>query len=48
MVFERCVTAYSTAGDFDVWHRVVQAVTNNEELQQHAAEKVFKVCEFCV
>jgi len=33
----------TVAGDFvseDVWHRVVQIVTNNEELQSYAAEKV--------
>jgi len=33
----------TVAGDYvseDVWHRVVQIVTNNEELQPYAAEKV--------
>eukprot|EP01083_Nonionella_stella_P195358 719705_1 len=33
----------TVAGDYvseDVWHRVVQIVTNNEELQSYAAEKV--------
>ncbi len=37
----------SQAGDFvsdDVYYRVVQIVTNNEEIQKHAAELVFKVC----
>eukprot|EP00667_Euglena_gracilis_P001518 EG_transcript_1519 len=35
----------SQAGDFvsdDVYHRVVQIVTNNEEIQKHAADLVFK------
>eukprot|EP00485_Elphidium_margaritaceum_P005923 CAMPEP_0202695802 /NCGR_PEP_ID=MMETSP1385-20130828/9289_1 /ASSEMBLY_ACC=CAM_ASM_000861 /TAXON_ID=933848 /ORGANISM="Elphidium margaritaceum" /LENGTH=955 /DNA_ID=CAMNT_0049351879 /DNA_START=71 /DNA_END=2938 /DNA_ORIENTATION=- len=34
----------TVAGDYvseDVWHRVVQIVTNHEELQAYAAEKVF-------
>lgn len=36
----------SQAGDFvsdDVYHRVVQIVTNNEDVQKHAADLVFKV-----
>lgn len=36
------------AGDFvseDVWHRVVQIVTNNENLQQYAAEKVYEALQ---
>eukprot|EP00668_Euglena_longa_P034438 GGOE01044249.1.p1 GENE.GGOE01044249.1~~GGOE01044249.1.p1 ORF type:complete len:1043 (+),score=273.23 GGOE01044249.1:467-3130(+) len=35
----------SQAGDFvsdDVYHRVVQIVTNNEDIQKHAADLVFK------
>jgi len=35
----------TVAGDFvseDVWHRVVQIVTNNESLQHYAAEKVYE------
>ena len=34
------------AGDFvaeDVWHRIIQVVTNNEELQSYTAEKCFEV-----
>jgi AP-2 complex subunit alpha len=36
------------AGDFvseDVWHRVVQLVTNNPAMQQYAARNVAKVLE---
>ncbi|ETO31381.1 hypothetical protein RFI_05740, partial [Reticulomyxa filosa] len=35
----------TVAGDFvteDVWHRVVQIVTNNEDLQKYAAQKVYE------
>lgn len=36
------------AGDFcsaDVWHRVVQLVTNNEGSQSYAAEQVMEVLQ---
>lgn len=36
----------STAGDFvtdEVWHRVVQIITNQEELQKYAVEKMYGV-----
>lgn len=35
----------STAGDYvgeEVWHRIVQIVTNTEELQEYAARKVYE------
>ena len=38
----------SQAGDFvsdDVYHRVVQIVTNNEDIQKHSADLVFKVLD---
>jgi AP-2 complex subunit alpha len=34
------------AGDYvadDIWHRVVRVVTNNEDVQEHAARAVFQV-----
>lgn len=34
----------SVAGDFvtdDIWHRIILVVTNNEDLQARAAERVF-------
>jgi len=38
------LTLISTAGDYvsdEIWHRAVQIVTNNEDLQKYAAEKVY-------
>ena len=29
----------------DVWHRVVQIVTNNEDLQKYTAEVMFRALE---
>ncbi|GAA5987540.1 hypothetical protein JCM11641_007180 [Rhodosporidiobolus odoratus] len=40
------LTLMSTAGDHvgeEVWYRIVQIVTNTEELQEYAARKVFEV-----
>ena len=34
------------AGDFvaeDIWHRVIQIITNNENLQEYAAETMLEV-----
>lgn len=36
------------AGDFvsdDIWHRVVQIVTNREDLQKYAASRMYKAME---
>eukprot|EP00750_Incisomonas_marina_P000502 INCI1040.1.p1 GENE.INCI1040.1~~INCI1040.1.p1 ORF type:complete len:829 (+),score=156.70 INCI1040.1:240-2726(+) len=38
------LTLISTAGDHvsdEIWHRAIQIVTNNEDLQKYAAKKVF-------
>ncbi|GAA5886738.1 hypothetical protein JCM5296_006388 [Sporobolomyces johnsonii] len=40
------LTLMSTAGDHvgeEVWYRIVQIVTNTEELQEYAARKIFEV-----